>query len=120
MQRLSEVTNIEVSPEPYQSMGFKSHTRIQAIDHIKTVLDMQFLPRYHQDSASTSLESSWAAGNEGGAGLNDAVWEREPELRLHKLFNVGPANVLALLDLDHTEDLRSYENIDGMNSKERT
>ena len=44
-------------------------------------------------------------GNEGRANLRDTVREREFEARNKELLDVRAADVFALLDLNHTEDL---------------
>ena len=44
-------------------------------------------------------------GNEGRANLRDTVREREFEARDKELLDVRAADILALLDLDHTKNL---------------
>lgn len=43
--------------------------------------------------------------DEGRADLGDAVGKRELQLGDQKLLDVGAADVVALLDLNHTENL---------------
>jgi hypothetical protein len=43
--------------------------------------------------------------NESRAGLGDAVRKREFEFGNEKLLDVGPSDVLRLLDLNHTKNL---------------
>lgn len=44
--------------------------------------------------------------DKGRSALADAVGEREPEVGGEELLDVWAADVLVLLDLDHTENLR--------------
>ena len=53
------------------------------------------------------LEGGWAVGNEGRADLGDAVGKRELEVGDKELPDVGAADIIGLLNLDDTEDLRS-------------
>ena len=53
------------------------------------------------------LEGRWAVGDEGGAGLGDAVGKRELEVGNEKLPDVRAADVVSLLNLYHTENLSS-------------
>lgn len=51
------------------------------------------------------LEGRWAVGDEGRASLGDAVGEGELEVRDEELPDVGAADILGLLNLNHTEDV---------------
>ncbi len=59
-----------------------------------------------QWSQRNDSESRGPVRNEGRADLGDTVGEGELELRDQELLDVGAADVLGLLDLDNTEDLR--------------
>ena len=51
---------------------------------------------------------------EGSLGLRHAVGEGELELRHEELLDVWPADIVGLLDLDHTENLDTMSKM-GMN-----
>jgi hypothetical protein len=50
-------------------------------------------------------ESSGAVGDKGALRLGHTVGKGELELRCHELLDVWAADVLRLLDLNHTENL---------------
>lgn len=58
-------------------------------------------------SKARYLEGGGAVSDKGRSALADAVGEREPEVGGEELLDVWAADVLVLLDLDHTE------NVDG-------
>ena len=55
--------------------------------------------------SSPYLESRGTASSKCRARLGDTVGEGELELRDEELLDVGAADVVGLLDLDHTQDL---------------
>ena len=52
-----------------------------------------------------NLESRGPVRDEGRADFLDAVGKGELELGNQKLLDVGPANIVGLLNLDNTQDL---------------
>lgn len=62
-------------------------------------------PRSDKRERTLSAESRRPACNEGGLGLLDTVRKREPEFRYKELLNIGSADVISLLNLNHTQDL---------------
>jgi len=52
------------------------------------------------------LESRRATSNKGRASLGDTVRKREFETRGDQLFDVRTANIVRLLNLDNTKDLK--------------
>ena len=52
-----------------------------------------------------SLERDGAAGNKGRTEFGDAMGEGEPDFGGKELFDVRTADIVCLLDLDHSENL---------------
>ena len=58
-------------------------------------------------SEYTRSESCWTVRDEGRTALAHTVREGELELRRKELLDVGPADIIAFLDLNDTKDLRN-------------
>jgi hypothetical protein len=67
----------------------------------------------------TDLESARAVRDESAADLCDAVREGELEVGGHELLDIGPADVLGLCDLNHTEDLAGSQLVSKEKKKKR-